>query len=479
MNPDLRGLDVPELTPANENPWYVLMTLYGEQTGAGVDWALHIRNRAAWNAWSCQRMGEEDRANAAASSGVTVAELSAWPKIQEEVERLHLKEMVRRNGEVFDYRGMPPVGFTVNCSDVMFDHHLIVKMFVFAWNTRFNEVKFDGQVWFDDATFCGSAEFLGAAFDGHAGFERAVFNTDVMFGGATFSGRAGFNGAVFGDYAGFNETVFEGTAWFISATFREILRLAGATFRVDAHFHDARFGAGAIFRGATFGGFANFQRACFGLKGVGQVDDFTDCQFEKPISFQDAVFQSSYPDFSGTILHDKTKFNSHGDNWPKGPQDDLTQAKACCAVIRHNLGKQGLPEAEHFFYRREMGFAGQIGGWWQRLPYRVFGWLSDYGYSIERPVWALFWVWLVPSVLFAACWIVGQIGPDLKELGRGMAFSFANLFTVFGLHKLWFSAIWLEHLWWPLKVLGGAQTVVSLPLLFFLGLGLRTRFRLR
>lgn len=60
-----------------------------------------------------------------------------------------------------------------------------------------------------------------------------------------------------------------------------------------------------------------------------------------------------------------------------------------------------------------------------------------------------------------------------------MTLSFANLFTLFGLHKLWFSAVWLEHLWWPLKVLGGAQTVASLPLLFFLGLGLRTRFRLR
>ena len=40
------------LTPANANPWYVLMTLYGEQTGEEVDLALHEKNRAAWNAWA-------------------------------------------------------------------------------------------------------------------------------------------------------------------------------------------------------------------------------------------------------------------------------------------------------------------------------------------------------------------------------------------------------------------------------------------
>jgi len=48
--------DAPEtpegLRPANENPWYILMTLYGEQEGEEIDWELHEKNRRAWNAWA-------------------------------------------------------------------------------------------------------------------------------------------------------------------------------------------------------------------------------------------------------------------------------------------------------------------------------------------------------------------------------------------------------------------------------------------
>ena len=36
------------LPDANTNPWYVLMTLYGEQEGKRVDNALHAKNRAVW-----------------------------------------------------------------------------------------------------------------------------------------------------------------------------------------------------------------------------------------------------------------------------------------------------------------------------------------------------------------------------------------------------------------------------------------------
>lgn len=38
-----------DLTPANQNPWYVLMTLYGEQEGEGGDVEIFKENRHAWN----------------------------------------------------------------------------------------------------------------------------------------------------------------------------------------------------------------------------------------------------------------------------------------------------------------------------------------------------------------------------------------------------------------------------------------------
>jgi hypothetical protein len=87
------------LTPANQNPWYVLMTLYGEQEGEEVDWDLHEKNRQAWNAWACQGMTEEERRKAAEETGKTFEEMSAWPNIGEEIVKLYRNEVVKRRGK--------------------------------------------------------------------------------------------------------------------------------------------------------------------------------------------------------------------------------------------------------------------------------------------------------------------------------------------------------------------------------------------
>ena len=43
----------PKLTPANRNPWYILMTLHGEQPEGAEAWrydeVLHENNRRDWN----------------------------------------------------------------------------------------------------------------------------------------------------------------------------------------------------------------------------------------------------------------------------------------------------------------------------------------------------------------------------------------------------------------------------------------------
>ncbi len=205
---------------------------------------------------------------------------------------------------------------------------------------------------------------------------------------------------------------------------------------------------------------------------------FTDCQFQKPTSFRKATFHSRYPDFSGAVPHDKTTFTDHPDNWPKGTQSDPVQAKASCAVIRHNLGKQGLPEAEHFFYRREMGFGRQIGGFWERLPFRLYDWLSGYGYSIERPVWGMLWLWVVPGLIFGAAGVTGARLADLATLLNSLGLSFANMFSFLGLQRTFFQTE-LDALTGAFQALAEFQTVMGFVLLFFLGLGLRNRFRLK
>ena len=50
--------------PANDNPWYVLATLYGEQEGE-VPWDfdedIHEDNRQFWNCWMAADLPDEEQ----------------------------------------------------------------------------------------------------------------------------------------------------------------------------------------------------------------------------------------------------------------------------------------------------------------------------------------------------------------------------------------------------------------------------------
>ncbi|MFY1706385.1 hypothetical protein J3365_02700 [Tritonibacter scottomollicae] len=116
----------------------------------------------------------------------------------------------------------------------------------------------------------------------------------------------------------------------------------------------------------------------------------------------------------------------------------------------------------------------------ERLPYLLFGWLSDFGYSIQRPLWWLAGVWFVGvAVLWAVFSFPGAASVlTQSDLGTAAALSFSNLFPLFGFGRVFLGDV-LAALPRGAQVLCGLQTVFSLPLLFFLGLGLRQRFRLR
>ncbi|UWQ31052.1 hypothetical protein [Leisingera sp. M523] len=70
--------------------------------------------------------------------------------------------------------------------------------------------------------------------------------------------------------------------------------------------------------------------------------------------------------------------------WRSQAKQILLTAREACTTVRHILTKQGLPVDEHFFFRREMHFAGKIGSIWQRLPYLLFGLFSGYGYPAVK-----------------------------------------------------------------------------------------------
>uniref|UniRef100_UPI0040475D7F pentapeptide repeat-containing protein n=1 Tax=Yoonia sp. TaxID=2212373 RepID=UPI0040475D7F len=479
------------LPDANTNPWYVLMTLYGEQEGEWGDDDLHAKNRAVWNAWSCQGLDDDAAAVVAKLARVDLGETRGWAGMAVSVKRKHRAEMKKRNKDSdFTYPGFPDFEKRINCSGIQFFNTVVLRNCIFTQAADF-----------DSATFTQDADFDSATFTQYAFFNSATFSQDAYFSGATFTQAADFDSATFTQAADFDSATFTQAAFFIRATFTQTATFDCATFTQDAYFYRATFTQAAYFNNATFSqvasfhsanfdGPAKFVAAKFGLRAGEKVCQayFTEAAFAKVVSFREAEFVSHYPDLEGTQFREGVVLSAKAAFWPvagKGATDldesETERAKEACAALRHALGKQGMPEEEHFFFRREMRFAAQIGGLWQRLPYQVFGAVSDFGQSIWRPAVGLLALWAIGALFYTVSYAWGAFddGQQPREILFGFGLSFANIFKFLGLQRSYFDVAFTQSLNPWLQVMGGVQTVVGFLLLFFLGLGLRTRFRMR
>lgn len=156
------------------------------------------------------------------------------------------------------------------------------------------------------------------------------------------------------------------------------------------------------------------------------------------------------------------------------------QARASLAIIRHAVGKQGLPEEEHYFFRREMACAARIGRFYQRLPYWAFGCLSNYGYSLARPTIGIVALWIVAAFAYLLFHpVLEPVKTEFGAIGTAAGFSFSNLFAFLGFNRTLVDPELLESLPSGLTFLAAFQSVAGVILLFLLGLGLRNRFPLR
>lgn len=469
------------LKPANENPWYVLMTLYGEQDGKTANWKTHEKNRRAWNAIVGSFLSKEQIAQAALAQELLESEFQVSSEERNTLRELFHKVFLERN------RGSRPVQFPnfdekLNLSSTNFEHRVILKQMVFLKTVDCCNSIFAQSCSFENTTFLGEARLRKVRFSKVATFNKAYFSGEVSFRGTQFCGETYFKsttfekGAIFSDcglqsYCSFFECNFQGRATFNATLFEK-----GSSFR------STTFCDSANFQGSTFKEFTYFNRAKFGISNnENQVSQarFRDCQFHQTASFHEAHFRHRYPIFTGATLHENTNFSARAEFWPQNTEQEPKNARDTSATLRGLKSKQGLPEDEHFFFRKEMHFAGRSGSFWQNLPYRFFGAVSDYGHSIELPARWLAVMIIALSGVFASA-LKGHANSVLwLDLLTGLGVSFSNTFRFFGFQKQFYDGYFNEELHSGIEVLAGAQTVVGYALLFFLGLGLRQRFRLR
>jgi hypothetical protein len=109
------GKDAPRgLKRDNENPWYILMTLYGND---------HESNVCAWNAWATQNLSQECLDEIVGMSKWTVLQipyLEHWVKVEEEVKEAFTKRFYALNGEDAELPQIPRPSHTIDFSQTEF-----------------------------------------------------------------------------------------------------------------------------------------------------------------------------------------------------------------------------------------------------------------------------------------------------------------------------------------------------------------------
>ena len=380
-----------------------------------------------------------------------------------------------------------PVAGSVDLSKTHFSHTVVWEKCVFAAYARFtsthfarsadfSSTHFARDAWFTSTHFAAYARFTSTHFARDAWFTSTHFARSADFSSTHFARSADFSSTHFADYARFTSTHFADYARFTSTHFAGSARFTSTHFARDAWFTSTHFADYARFTSTHFAGSARFSSTHFAAYA-----GFENGAFEARTDFEQARFAGRVPSFFQRAMHDNTIFTTRRDLWPEVDHEDAATDKDAYRRLRQISAAQHNPENEHFFLRQEMAYDAVLKeDWLSRWIVRGFGIVSDYGYSVWRPVVALASVvvtfWLFVGLLIARG---DDFGPVPESSAEALGLSIANTFAFLGIRSLYFGSEYVEHLHWGFKVAGGFQTALGIVLLFFLGLGLRNRFRLR
>jgi hypothetical protein len=237
-----------DLTPANENPWYVLMTLYGEQKGDEVDEALHAENRKVWNTLIQQGGGAGEGAREVVAG---MPSRDAWRDQHSEVRTKWKQVYEERNGipfpEGFDLRARPcDLSRYKFESVVMLDGYFMPNVVIFDGSTFTHGLKSRSGYW------GGRLSLVGCPINGHVDLQDSVFADGFSCREAKIRGDLQLT-----DARMLGELIFDGVEIDGSLVATRIgsersLESSGVKISKKADFSDANFESSANFDDTTF-----------------------------------------------------------------------------------------------------------------------------------------------------------------------------------------------------------------------------------
>jgi hypothetical protein len=408
-----------------ESLYYVLATVYGEQNGTrSFDGKFEPDNRRVWNGLMGQNLSSQDKRNIASALKVDADELDPLGSD----ERLKIQE--RLDGTVFSIDDIPGKE----------DIHRFSRI-------DFGNILFEKPLLLRNRLFPSSTIFVDTIFSDNFSIANSILQS------------AYFHRAAFLRHAYFRETKI-GT----------IGQISNACEFINCEFHQH----------------AEFSEAT--LKNA----DFTKSLFHTSAHFENTIFFLGCPKFFEAELPENTLFPLKARNWklPSTKFDrqgnvveyneaDINREAVKYSALRKRMEAIQRPVEAGFFMRRELFLRSKLKGW-DALLIKAYGFSSDYGYSVQRPATALILTILVGSAIYGGFFAQGgATGARLENSYlSGIGMSVSGTFSFLGLGRLFYSET-LQSVPSPLAFVYGAQTLSGFVFSFLLGLGVRSRLRLK
>ncbi len=151
-----------ELKPASLNPWYVLMTIAGEQTV--LNWweaneDVAVLNRRFWNGWACAGLDDEDRAVVADKLELTPNALA--PLTSHEMDQIKAVFQAR-----LGHQNIPEIDETIDLSNTHFLTAVLLDACFLSGEIDFQSSVFDGSLTFRNAVLDGDCQFQDSVISG-------------------------------------------------------------------------------------------------------------------------------------------------------------------------------------------------------------------------------------------------------------------------------------------------------------------------
>lgn len=396
-----------------------------------------------------------------------------------------------------------------NFEGSIFGRHARFDNCHFSLGAIFSGASFGGNCHFDVARFSQDAHFRNCEFLGSTSFKAVQFSTHADFSGATFEFDADFESVLLGDSLSFLYATVGGTLNLRAVSWSHIKRLllAYGVLDIDQRIENAKIEglkfqainsldcrsasiSQSIFNDREFLGATNFGAAHKSLQtrkyirsenGLPIIDEILEPKFELVVQAPKSTVFHTPPSFYGCKLNQDTSFE--GVKLPPAKGND-TFARAYRTLKLAFAQQQAIREEQRFFKLEMEEEAARETGW-RRWLFRAYRELSDFGFSIGRPVILFFVVAALAALIYG--WQAGLVFDSANTHSAALVqFSVAS--AIPGLEKLsepaairLFGEVSKGSTNYSLPTVLALLThkAISLLALFLIGLALRNLFKMK